>query len=78
MIAYVSVSNFNFPNTRKTQTNEFRGGLPGSPVAGPRAVCREAEGARLNKSGGSFVFRGPKSCLPVCRECVAMLHNGAS
>lgn len=79
IIAYVSVSNFNFPNTRKTQTNGFRGGLPGSPVAGPCAVCGEAEGAQLSKSGGNVVFRGPKSCLsPVCREGVAMLHNDAS
>lgn len=80
MVAYISVSNFNFSNIRKTQTSEFRGGLPGSPVAGARALCGEAEGAGLNKPGGRVISRGPKGCLPtVCRAGVEeTLQNGAS
>lgn len=80
MIAYISVSNFNFPNIRKTQTNEFRG-LPGSPVAGACALCGDAEGAGLSKSGGRAVSRGPKaasllSAGKVLRRHFTMVHLG--
>lgn len=62
-----------------TQTNEFRGGLPGSPVAGALTLCGEAEEAGLSKSGSRVASIG-LSCLPnVCREGVEeTLHNGAS
>lgn len=70
MFTYMPMSSFSSPNTRKTGTNwsEFSGGPPKSWGAGAFALCGEAEGARLNKSGEELAPGG---------EVLRTLYSGA-
>lgn len=69
MIVCVPISSFSSPNTGKTRTkwSEFSEGPPRSSGAGALALCGEAEGSGLNKSGEELAPGDPRAA-PYCLQ----------